>query len=128
MLIAVAINQRYPGHSRQAAHVAAQCGAGAYAGKYVVVVDDDIDVSTSMTSSGACCSAPTLRPRSTSSATPGRRRSTLRSRRAQAGARLHNSRAIIDACRPYHWRDQFPKVNMPSREAIKRVREKFGNC
>ena len=27
-----------------------------------------------------------------------------------------NSRAIIDACRPWHWRDKFPRVNMPSPE------------
>ncbi len=37
-----------------------------------------------------------------------------------------NSRAIIDACRPWHWRDQFPLVNMPSPELAKRAREKFG--
>ncbi len=39
----VAIRQRYPGHARQAGHVAAMCRAGAYTGRYVVVVDDDID-------------------------------------------------------------------------------------
>jgi 4-hydroxy-3-polyprenylbenzoate decarboxylase len=27
-----------------------------------------------------------------------------------------NSRAIIDACRPWHWRDAFPKVNAPTPE------------
>jgi hypothetical protein len=31
----VAIKQRYPGHAVQAGHVAAQCGASAYASKYV---------------------------------------------------------------------------------------------
>ena len=36
-----------------------------------------------------------------------------------------NSRAIIDACRPFHWRDQFPKVNMPSAELAKETRERF---
>src|SRR5918998_2286097 len=45
MLVGVSIKQRYPGHARQAGHVAAQCGAGAYAGKYVIVVDEDVDVS-----------------------------------------------------------------------------------
>ncbi len=44
MLHAVSITQRYPGHSVQTAHVAAQCGASAYASKYIVVVDDDVDV------------------------------------------------------------------------------------
>lgn len=39
----VQLKQRYPGHARQALHVAAACQGGAYAGKWTVVVDDDID-------------------------------------------------------------------------------------
>ena len=39
----IQIKQRYPGHARQALHVAAACQGGAYAGKWTVVVDDDID-------------------------------------------------------------------------------------
>ena len=45
LLLGVAIKQRYPGHAKQAGHIAAMCHAGAYAGRYVIVVDDDIDVS-----------------------------------------------------------------------------------
>ena len=41
---AVSIKQRYPGHAKQAAIIAAQCQTGAYLGRYIVVVDDDIDV------------------------------------------------------------------------------------
>jgi 4-hydroxy-3-polyprenylbenzoate decarboxylase len=44
MFHGVSIKQRYPGHAIQAGHIAAQCGASAYASKYVVVVDEDIDV------------------------------------------------------------------------------------
>ena len=40
---AIQIKQRYPGHARQALHIAASCQGGAYAGKWTVVVDDDID-------------------------------------------------------------------------------------
>jgi 4-hydroxy-3-polyprenylbenzoate decarboxylase len=40
---AIQIKQRYPGHTRQALHVAAACQGGAYAGKWTVVVDEDID-------------------------------------------------------------------------------------
>ena len=36
-----------------------------------------------------------------------------------------NSRAIIDACRPFEWRQQFPLVNMPSKELSAETREKF---
>ncbi len=38
MLHAISIKQRYPGHATQAGHIAAQCGASAYASKYIVVV------------------------------------------------------------------------------------------
>ena len=41
--VAVQIKQRYPGHARNVLHVAASCQGGAYAGKWTVVVDDDID-------------------------------------------------------------------------------------
>ena len=33
---------------------------------------------------------------------------------------------LIDACKPFHWRDKFPKVNMPSAETARRAKEKFG--
>ena len=39
----IQIHQRYPGHARQALHVAASCQGGAYAGKWTVVVDEDVD-------------------------------------------------------------------------------------
>ena len=39
----VSIKQMYAGHAPQVMALAAQCTAGAYFGKYVIVVDDDID-------------------------------------------------------------------------------------
>ena len=39
---------------------------------------------------------------------------------------LTNSRAIIDACRPFHWKDEFPPVNSPSLELARESREKWG--
>src|SRR5229473_1755556 len=36
----VSIKQRYPGHARQAGMIAAYCHAGAYLGRYTIVVDD----------------------------------------------------------------------------------------
>ena len=44
MFTVVSIKQRYGGHAKQAGLIASQCRVGAYAGKFVVVVDDDIDV------------------------------------------------------------------------------------
>ena len=45
LLLGISIKQRYPGHATQAGHIAAMCHVGAYAGRYVIVVDDDIDPS-----------------------------------------------------------------------------------
>ncbi|MBI4455904.1 MAG: UbiD family decarboxylase [Acidobacteria bacterium] len=41
----VSIKQLFGGHARMAGHVACQCRPGAVSGRYVVVVDDDIDPS-----------------------------------------------------------------------------------
>ncbi len=128
MLLGVAIRQRYPGHVKQAGHVAAMCHVGAYAGKYVVVVDEDVDVSnldelvwamvtrsdpaTSIDLIKGAWSTP-LDPR----LEPGER----------AAGNFTNSRAIIDACRPFHWRDRFPKVNRLSPEDLAEARAKFGH-
>ena len=38
-----------------------------------------------------------------------------------------NSRAIIDACKPFYWKDQYPKVNQPSPEIRRLARQKFGH-
>ncbi len=37
-----------------------------------------------------------------------------------------NSRAIIGACRPYHWRDAYPRLNALSVAEQREARRKFG--
>jgi len=44
----------------------------------------------------------------------------------RAAGNMTHSVAIIDACRPFHWRDQFPEVNTPSPEVTRKARERFG--
>jgi len=126
MLHGIAITQRYPGHARQAGHIAAQCRAAVYAGKFVVVVDDDVDVSNleeliwaMITRSDPATSIDIIQGAWTSPADP---RVTPEQR---AAGDLTNSRAVIDACRPYHWRNQFPRVNAPTAEVARKAREKF---
>ncbi|MDP2726868.1 MAG: UbiD family decarboxylase, partial [Dehalococcoidia bacterium] len=43
-MVAVSIKQRFPGHARQAGMIAALCHAVTCNARYVIVVDDDIDV------------------------------------------------------------------------------------
>src|SRR5262249_58843068 len=40
---AIQIRQRYPGHARNALHIASNCQGGAYAGKWTEAVGDDLD-------------------------------------------------------------------------------------
>jgi 4-hydroxy-3-polyprenylbenzoate decarboxylase len=127
MLSVVAIRQRYPGHARQAARVLAQCGAAAYMGRYTIVVDDDIDIynwddvlwalGTRSDPQNAieilthCLSGP-LDP----AIRPG-----------PQGQKWFNSRAVIDACRPWDWREQFPTPIETPRELMEAVKQKFGD-
>jgi UbiD family decarboxylase len=127
LFLAVAIKQRYPGHAAQAGHVASQCHRGAYCGRYVIVVDDDIDVTNLEEVIWAMC---TRSDPATSIDIIHRAWSTYLDPRIPPEQReigaLWNSRAIIDATRPYEWIDKFPPVNLPSPEVRKRTLEKWG--
>jgi len=127
MLHGIAIKQRYPGHAKQVGVLGASCGSTVYGCKFVIVVDDDVDVSNfeelmwaMVTRCDPATSMDILRRMRTSPADP---RLTPEQR---AVSDLTNSRAVIDATRPFEWRDQFPKVNAPSPEVTRKAREKFG--
>lgn len=122
----VSLKQRYHGHAQQAALAALACRAGNYHGRFVVVVDEDIDPTdlgeviwaistrcdpkTALTIIDGCWSTP-LDP-------------TLSPEKREANDFV-SSRAIINACRPYSWKDQFPPVNVMSRELRERISEKW---
>jgi 4-hydroxy-3-polyprenylbenzoate decarboxylase len=123
----VSIKQRYPGHAVQAGHIAAQCGASAYAVKYIVVVDEDVDVSNlddllwaMLTRTDPQESIQFIRGSWDSPADP-RLPPEQRTTR-----NMTHSVAVIDACRPFHWRDKFPATNAPSTEVARKARERFG--
>ncbi|MPZ12836.1 MAG: UbiD family decarboxylase [Chloroflexi bacterium] len=119
----VAIRQQYAGHARQAARVAS--GLMHSMCRMMIVVDDDIDPSdpedvlwaiatrtdpeTAFEIQRDCPSSP-LDP-------------MIRPERKK-GATV-SSRALIVACRPWEWRDEFPPVNRSSDEQRRRVREKW---
>jgi UbiD family decarboxylase len=127
MLHGVSIRQRYPGHATQAGMIAAQCGAAAYACKYIIVVDEDIDVTNlehliwaMLTRTDPKESIQFIQGAWDSPADP---RMPPEKRAAHD---MTHSVAVINACKPYHWRDQFPPTNAPSAEIMKKAREKFG--
>ncbi|HXG50962.1 MAG TPA: UbiD family decarboxylase [candidate division Zixibacteria bacterium] len=124
--IVISIRQRYHGHAQQAAVAALGSRAGNYHGRFVVVVDEDIDPSdlreviwavstrcdpkTALTVIDGCWSTP-LDP-------------AMHPDQRDAG-NFVNSRAILNACRPYAWKDRFPPVNALSPDLRRRVSEKW---
>ena len=124
----VAIQQKYAGHAKQAGLATLSCAAAARNGRYVVIVDEDIDPTnlkevlwammtrvdppTNIDILDGCWSTP-LDPRMP----PDKRESKDHT----------NGRAIFYALRPFEWKDKFPKVSRSSRELRERVIAKFRN-
>ena len=120
---AVSIKQRYPGHAKQAGMIAAQCGAGAYLGRYIVVVDDDIDPYDMNDVLWAMCTR----------SDPANDTDFIR--RAWSGPldpvipkdkKGFSTRAVIDATRPYEWMKDYPLASGSSAEMKEQVVKKYG--
>ena len=114
-LIVVAVDQKYGGHARQAAYLASQHPSAAYMNKLVIVVDHDVnprDLNDVMWA--VCTRMDPAEDIEVMRQTWGSRVDPLR----EPGALPINSRAIIDACRPWARRDSFPKVAESSRELL----------
>jgi 4-hydroxy-3-polyprenylbenzoate decarboxylase len=122
-LIFLSIKQRYPGHAKQAAMVAGQCGAGAYLGRYVIVMDEDIDI----TDMDEVFWALATRSDPERSIDIIRRCwSTPLDPMIPSGNPPLNSRAIIEACRPYERIVSFPPVVGAKKEYLETVKKKWG--
>ena len=122
LIIVVAIKQRYPGHARQAGLLATGCQSGARLGRLVIVVDEDIDPSNTsdvIWALGTRCdperSIEIIRRCWTSPIDPAIRHTDS----------VYNSRAIIDACKPYEWKNEFPKVVEIGPELKRTIEEKW---
>jgi len=123
MFNVISIKQAYPGHARQAGFLAASCQSGSYLGRFVVVVDEDVDPSDLFDVMWAICTR----------CDPATDIEFFR--RAWSGpldpildeTSSTNSRAIIDACRPFERLNDFPKVARASPELVERVKMKFAD-
>ncbi len=116
--------ETYPRSSEapEALLLAAGAHGGNYIGRFVVVVDEDIhpsDLWSVMWAISSRCDPvddiDIIRNAWSGPLDP----------RKRAGDN-YNSRALIDACRPYHWKDEFPHVAESSPELKKKTLEKFG--
>lgn len=120
--ITVSIKQQFLGHARMAGFVASQCHAGAYMGRYVVVVDEDIDPTDLKEVVWAMCTR----------SDPSEDIDFIRRAWGSPADPLNHdkkvpkgSRAIIDACRPFEWIADFPPVAAADPEDLRAIREKF---
>lgn len=109
LLTIVSIKQRYAGHAMQAGVTALSGRAASQLGRFVIVVDDDVDPSdinqvlwAVSTRCDPATSITILREMTTPDLDP---RLTPQQREEED---FTSSRAIINACRPYTWRTSFP--------------------
>lgn len=126
LLVVVSIQQHYLGHARQVGHAAYSSPVANYLGRYVVVVDDDIDPSdlhdvmwAILTRSDPATSLDIITRANSGPLDP---RICPEDRQAR---RYSNSRAIIDATKPFEWKDKFPRAVRPGLEWREESRKRF---
>jgi UbiD family decarboxylase len=119
----IALRQAYAGHAKQALLMATGCQSGAYIGRYMVVVDDDVNPADLSEVMWAICTR----------SDPAQDIDIIR--RMWSGpldpmvdaATSTSSRALIDACRPFERLKSFPKVAQASPELKAKVTAKFSD-
>ncbi len=124
--VAVSVKQRYLGHVRQAGHIAAQCQtAGGSLGRYVVVVDDDIDP---MNLGEVIWAMGTRTDPERSIDIIKRAYSNRLDPVVPKGAKTFTtSRAVIDACKPFEWINDFPEVVSARKELKEQTLKKWSH-
>jgi UbiD family decarboxylase len=123
LMTVIALRQRYAGHSKRAGLIAA---AQSYMGRLVVTVDDDVDPSDLadvMWAITTRCepseSVDIVRHAWSSALDP---RITAEAR--QRGQTSH-SKMIIDACKPFGWKDEFPPTSALSFDDARAIKDKW---
>jgi UbiD family decarboxylase len=122
----IAIKQLHPGHAKMAGLVAVGCGSAAYLGRMVVIVDDDIDITDPAEVMWALATRwdPKTQTDIIDGCWTGYIDPMLPPERRESGD-LTNSRIIMYAVRPYHWKDEFPKVNTVSKDYAAEIEKKW---
>ena len=124
-LLVLSVKQRYPGHAKQAARVAAASNIGV--NRYTVVVDEDIDVADLDEVLWAMCTR--VDPERDIELLWGFPGSALDPMVVPERKRYPTlSRVAIDATRPYEWKDRFPEVVASSVELKQQVLSRWGEA
>ncbi|MFH0914699.1 MAG: hypothetical protein V1849_05390, partial [Chloroflexota bacterium] len=114
------------GHAKQAALLAAGCQTTGYASTFIIVVDDDIDPSS--TSEVLWALGTRVDPESSIDVVRhcwGSIGSAMRTPEQKESGDVEHSVALVLACKPYRWLKQFPPAVRVSPELAGRVREKW---
>ena len=124
---AISIRQRYPGHAKQAGRMVAQYRVGATINHFTVVVDEDIDVTDTDEVLWAMCTR--VDPERDIEVLPGSTSSPLdpiihpEKRTFPVAAQV-----VIDATRPYEWRERFPEVVASSPQLKQQVLSRWAEA
>jgi 4-hydroxy-3-polyprenylbenzoate decarboxylase len=124
LMTVIALKQRYAGHAKRAALIAA---AQSYMGRLVVVVDDDIDPSNlndvmwAITTRCEPSEGVDVVRNAWSSALDPR----IPPDDKERGVTSH-SKLLIEAVRPFAWADKFPPASALTHEEARAVEEKWG--
>ena len=123
LMTVIALKQRYAGHSKRAGLIAA---AQSYMGRVVVTVDEDVDPSDladvlwAITTRCEPSESVDIVRHAWSSALDPRITAEARAR----GETSH-SKMIIDACKPFGWKDEFPQISALSFEDARAIKDKW---
>lgn len=126
LMLVIALKQRYPGHAKQALITANGIAAAGSMFGYFVAVDDDIDPANIKEVLWAMCTRtnPATSLNLLNSAWTSDLDPRLTPAQKQDGD-FTMGRVLIDACKPFHWRDAFPAANVFLPEEKRAVKEKW---
>ncbi len=124
LMTVVALKQRYAGHAKRAALIAA---ANSYMGRLVVVVDDDVDPSNLADVMWAVTTRcePSEQIDIVRNAWSSGLDPRIPEDAKQAGVTSH-SKAIIEAVRPFHLKDSYPPTSALTQEEAREIEAKWG--
>jgi len=126
LMLVVSLQQRYAGHSKQALMTAAGFRSGASMYSMVVAVDDDVDPTDLREVIWAICTRAD--PAQAVELVKNAWASPLDPRLSPAKKASGDTtvgRMLIDACRPFHWKDEFPRTNVFDSELRRVTAEKW---
>lgn len=128
LMLVIALKQRYSGHATQALITANGIAAAGSMFGYFVAVDDDIDPANIKDVLWAMCTR--TNPATSINLLTNAWTSDLDPRLTPLQKETGDftmGRVLIDACKPFHWRDSFPEANVFSPEEKQAVRKKWAS-